>query len=355
MPAGFFAGLAASDREALSAAQVGLSRGLPAFAKSLDDLFGRLDLETQQAFGVAEKAACSVAALSERFHAWSIDIGKLNRWVQFAKLCRDAGALGLSPIVRDILAGRLVAGSIFPAYEAAYFDALRAALFRELPELKAFDGEAQDKRVALFKQLDLMRIKLAREQIASKHAEGRPQGMPLRDSPLGVLKGEIAKKSRHLPIRKLLEKAGPAVQQLKPVFMMSPLSVAQFLKPGALEFDILLMDEASQIQPVDALGAIARAKQIVVVGDERQLPPTRFFAKLTGDDEDRDEDGPSFEAKDVESILELCLAKGAPYRLLNWHYRSKHQSLIAVSNREFYESRLFIIPQPLRRNRRNGA
>src|SRR5690606_14700268 len=86
---------------------------------------------------------------------------------------------------------------------------------------------------------------------------------------------------RHMPIRKVMERCAPVVQAIKPVFMMSPLSVAQFLPPGALEFDMLVIDEASQVQPVDALGAVARARQLVIVGDERQLPPTSFFAKAT--------------------------------------------------------------------------
>ena len=117
--------------------------------------------------------------------------------------------------------------------------------------------------------------------------------------------------------------------------------------PGAISFDLLVVDEASQIEPVDALGAIARCQQIVVVGDERQLPPTRFFAKLTGNVEERDEDDEAtFQARDAESILDLCLAKGLSHRMLNWHYRSKHQSLIAVSNKEFYDNRLFIVPSP---------
>ena len=107
-----------------------------------------------------------------------------------------------------------------------------------------------------------------------------------------------------MPIRQLMQKAGPAVQTLKPVLMMSPLSVAQFLTPGRLTFDLLVMDEASQIQPVDALGAIARCKQVVVVGDERQLPPTKFFSKMTGSqaDEDGDDGTP---VADIESILEI--------------------------------------------------
>src|SRR5262249_27593006 len=129
-----------------------------------------------------------------------------------------------------------------------------------------------------------------------------------------------------------------------PVFMMSPLSVAQFLEPGSVSFDLLLIDEASQVLPVDALGAIARCKQLVVVGDKKQLPPTHFFLKLAGEDSGLAlaEDGCA--VGDVQSILELCEAQGAPQTILRWHYRSQHESLIAVSNHEFYDDKLFIVP-----------
>jgi very-short-patch-repair endonuclease len=126
---------------------------------------------------------------------------------------------------------------------------------------------------------------------------------------------------------------------------MSPLSVAQFLTPGRMSFDLLVMDEASQIQPVDALGAIARCRQVVVVGDERQLPPTKFFAKMTGGQAE-DDDGEGAQVADIESILGLFSARGLPQRMLRWHYRSRHQSLIAVSNSQFYENKLFIVPSP---------
>ncbi|TGU86348.1 hypothetical protein EN794_053420, partial [Mesorhizobium sp. M00.F.Ca.ET.151.01.1.1] len=149
-----------------------------------------------------------------------------------------------------------------------------------------------------------------------------------------------ARRRGHMPIRQLMLRAGPAVQALKPVFMMSPLSVAQFLSPGRMSFDLLVMDEASQIQPVDALGAIARANQVVVVGDERQLPPTTFFAKMTGS-QSEDDDGEGAQVADIESILGLFTARGLPQHMLRWHYRSRHQSLIAVSNSQFYENRLF--------------
>ncbi|KGM32696.1 DUF3320 domain-containing protein, partial [Inquilinus limosus] len=259
---------------------------------------------------------------------------------------RAAARLGLGALVDGVLDGRLDAPALPPTFERAALEAIRTDIFTRLPELKRFDGELQQRVVEGFRALDVNRIGLARSVIAHRHRDGLPRGNA-GIGPLGVLNGELAKKRNHLPIRQLLEKAGPAIQQLKPVFMMSPLSVAQFLKPGALSFDLLVIDEASQVEPIDALGAMARVRQIAVVGDERQLPPTRFFAKLTSDIEERDEDDEqTVAARDAESILDLCLAKGVPARMLNWHYRSRHQSLIAVSNREFYENRLFIVPSP---------
>src|SRR5207248_2122927 len=117
------------------------------------------------------------------------------------------------------------------------------------------------------------------------------------------------------------------------------ISIAQFLTPGILEFDLMIMDEASQIPAEDSLGAVARTKQIVVVGDSKQLPPTRFFNKVM-DDSSIPEDDDTFNTGDIESILGLCLARGLPQRMLRWHYRSRHHSLIAVSNREFYDQKL---------------
>jgi len=126
--------------------------------------------------------------------------------------------------------------------------------------------------------------------------------------------------------------------------MMSPLSVASYIPPGAVEFDLVVFDEASQIQPVDAFGALLRGRQAVVVGDGKQLPPTPFFEKLVDDSEA--EEGERSTTGDLESILGLFNSKGAPDRMLRWHYRSQHDSLIAVSNHEFYEDKLFVFPSP---------
>ena len=310
-----------------------------------DGLIAKLNLDLPRAFGVDDTRRVAIADLDTRCREWSGDPEGLSRYIAFAARGRKLASLGAGPIVEAVHGGGLDGDDIVPAFDGAYARVLRDVLFNTWPELKSFDGEGQARKVAEFRRLDSQRIELAKQEIAVRHGEERPKGSA-GIGPLGVLNAELAKKRGHKPIRVLLEQAGAAIQDLKPVFMMSPLSVAQFLKPGALHFDLLVMDEASQIEPVDALGAIARVDQIAVGGDERQLPPTAFFRTLTGGDDTEDDDGVTIAARDAESILDLCLAKGAPHRMLSWHYRSKHQSLIAVSNREFYDNRLFIVPSP---------
>ena len=139
-----------------------------------------------------------------------------------------------------------------------------------------------------------------------------------------------------------MTEAGRAVQAIKPVFMMSPMSVATYVPPGTVEFDLVVFDEASQVKPVDAFGALLRGRQAVVVGDSKQLPPTSFFDTVVGDTDEEE----AADSADVESILELFKAKQAPERMLRWHYRSRHESLIAVSNKEFYDNRLVTFPSP---------
>jgi very-short-patch-repair endonuclease len=332
----------AEDKHALTV----LRASLPKIRSGWAELVEFLDLDVKWAFGLQSDSDLSLDALAERLAVWRRAPERLTKWIAFMDRARLAREAGLQSLVEGLFTGDLPGSNLLPTFDRSYFEAMRTELFARHPELKKFDGEVHNRVVDSFRKLDLMRMTLAKEQIAHQHASALPRNAG-GIGPLGILNGEFAKKRNHLPIRQLLERAGPVVQQIKPIFLMSPLSVAQFLKPGAISFDLLVVDEASQIEPVDALGAIARCQQIVVVGDERQLPPTRFFAKLTGNVDDRDEDDEAtFQVRDAESVLDLCLAKGLPHRMLNWHYRSKHQSLIAVSNRAFYDNRLFIVPSP---------
>jgi AAA domain len=143
---------------------------------------------------------------------------------------------------------------------------------------------------------------------------------------------------------------------------MSPVTVAQYLPPGSVDFDLLVIDEASQVRPEDALGLIARCRRIVVVGDKKQLPPTNFFDRMIADEIDprdgeetaiRHPDGAA-PITDLESILSLCEARGLESQMLRWHYRSRHPSLIEVSNAEFYH-RLVMPPAPVTERAAKGS
>jgi very-short-patch-repair endonuclease len=185
------------------------------------------------------------------------------------------------------------------------------------------------------------RLRIKANLLTKKPFPGSDFGKKKTWTEMALLDHEIAKQKRFVPVRTLLAQAGKSIQALKPCFMMSPLSLAKFMKAGSLSFDILVIDEASQMRPEDALGAMLRSKQIVVVGDQKQLPPTDFFARSgdagTGDDDD-------FEDLDDESILESCQKTFGQRRPLRWHYRSRCESLIRFSNEQFYRRELITFP-----------
>jgi very-short-patch-repair endonuclease len=333
------------DRGTLPELAGRVETAIAGFVSDLEALLSDLRCDIPAALGVDDLSSLDFAAMRERLTAWTNGEEQLSKWVAYRDRADRGRALGCADCVARLEDGRLAPDRVIPAFEMAYYEALYSDQIARDPELGRFDGTLHGRLASEFANLDNQRIASASLEVVRAHH----QRVPPRDGgavgPLGTLRAEMQKKRGHMPIRKLMDRAGPAIQALKPVFMMSPLSVAQFLAPGVFEFDLLVMDEASQIQPVDALGAVARAKQVVVVGDPKQLPPTAFFSKMTGNNDEDDEDGAG-RVGDIESILGLFTARGLPMRMLRWHYRSRHQSLIAVSNRQFYESKLFIVPSP---------
>jgi hypothetical protein len=246
----------------------------------------------------------------------------------------------LDPLAAAAHAGDLAPEGMEPALERAWARRVADQAFRERPELGRFDAAAQEQAVERFRAADAACFGTQRAAVAEAHWLGLPGRAGYGQ--VGLLRRECAKKGRHLPLRRLLQEAGAAIQAAKPVFLMSPLSVASYLPPDGPEFDLVVFDEASQVRPVDALGAVLRGKRLVVVGDERQMPPTSFFDVQGGVEEESTESA----TEGVQSILGLCLAQGMPVRMLRWHYRSRHESLIAVSNREFYGGALVVFPSP---------
>jgi len=266
-------------------------------------------------------------------------LGDLAAWNHAAEGCRRDGLAGVVALA-ETWAG--AAENLARAFRRRWFEGLLESAVGDRPALAGFDGRGHDGEIQAFRDLDRRALVHARSSAARAHWGRLPRHEG--GGQLGVLRREFEKKARHLPLRQLLARAGIAVRAIKPVFLMSPLSVAAYLAPGQARFDLVVFDEASQVRPVDALGALLRGHQAVVVGDSRQLPPTRFFDRLVGGEDPDDEAEPA--SAEVESILGLFAAQGAPERMLRWHYRSRHESLIAVSNREFYHDRLVVFPSP---------
>jgi very-short-patch-repair endonuclease len=295
--------------------------------------------------GLSGWEAASVVDVAIIVNAWRASLDGYNDWVAAREALAGVRAAGL-----EVIACGLRDGTLEPSMARAKTDLLIAeALWRRArlddPVLTQIDGTQRSECVESFRSLDRKRIAASRAEVLGKYLAQRPTGTA---GEMGVIRAEIGKKRRHLPIRRLLERAATAVQKVKPVFLMSPLSIAQFLPPGRIEFDLLVIDEASQVPPEDALGAVARARQIVVVGDDKQLPPTNFFRLLINDEDDepQEEERPPGRTGDFESILTLALARGVPQRMLQWHYRSRHPSLIALSNHACYDGSLLLPPSP---------
>ncbi|WP_182865989.1 DUF3320 domain-containing protein [Rhodopirellula sp. JC639] len=304
-----------------------------------------LQIDFPKAFNTSDARTTSLADWLARMDEWQGAAEQLSHYLATMARVTTLREAGLRELAGEIESGALAAGDVAAQLELIRSDAILADAWSDRRDLAEFHGDTYEKLRSRFAQLDTDRIAQSRVDVAKKHHENLP-ARSADGGQVSVVMRETNKKRRHMPIRRLIKEAGHAIQKIKPVFMMSPLSVAQYLEPGAVEFDLLVIDEASQVQPVDALGAIARSKQIVVVGDQRQLPPTDFFGRMSDDKPDDDDDAVT-NASDLESILGLCEAQGLPSRMLSWHYRSRHESLIAVSNRQFYDDRLFIVPSPV--------
>ena len=230
---------------------------------------------------------------------------------------------------------------LMTVFELSYYHGLVNYAYDDSEAIRRFDRNKHEQSLRNFKRIDGDSLFFAQELLVNRLYERLPKKTAKGEMEL-VLR-ELGKKKRHIPIRKLLAEAGNVIQQVKPIFMMSPMSIATYLKQGALDFDLVIFDEASQIPAPDALGAMLRGRQVIVVGDSKQMPPSNLFGKAVELEEEELENSATAE---MESILALMEARGAASKMLRWHYRSRHDSLIAVSNDQFYKNKLLAFPSP---------
>lgn len=267
----------------------------------------------------------------------------LHAWCAWRNAQAAARRAGLVTLVDTMVTGDIEPARVPAAFEVSYARWWLAEAVDEDEVLKRFVSAEHERRISEFRALDEEFTKVTRQWIRAKLCAGLPTADNVaRNSEWGVLRHEITKKKQHKPLRQLLEEIPSTVLRLTPCLLMNPLSIAQYLSANASSFDIVIFDEASQIPVWDAIGAMARGKQVVMVGDPKQLPPTNFFDRAEASDGDSED-----VESDLESILDECLGASLPTRNLSWHYRSRHESLIAFSNHRYYSGGLVTFPSPV--------
>ena len=270
----------------------------------------------------------------------------LPNWVLWIKKREIASKRGLSPIVKYLETGA-IEGATQTEKAFRYFYAIwwLPLAMDASEELRGFICWKHEKIIETFRQLDDKANDLVPMEVMRRiyHKLPARDSVP-KDSELGKLRHQLNLERPSMPIRKLISNLHETFNKLSPCVLMSPLSVSQYLPAGQATFDVVIFDEASQIPTWDAIGVIARARQTIIVGDPKQLPPTNFFGRT--DDDDEDEDLPELE-RDMLSILDEVASAGISIRKLNWHYRSRDEALIAFSNHFYYAGKLITFPAPM--------
>lgn len=337
-------GLHLSTTARVGAALAGFEATDVGFRAAALELVRLLDIDEDEWLGAP--GAGWFAARHREVEAWQAAPEALRDWCAWRRARERACERGLRPLAEAFERRELPPDAAAPVVLQRSFLAARVEEWfdREEP-LRAFRGVDHEARIERFRELDRRAIELSGEVVRARLLARVPSGGGgvLAGSESGILLRELKKQRRHMPVRQLFGRIPSLLPRLAPCMLMSPLSVAQYLATEERGFDVVVFDEASQIPVWDAVGSIGRGRDVVVVGDSKQLPPTNFFMQVEGGDEGGavDED---FE--ELESVLDECAASGLQRMGLRWHYRSRHESLIAFSNHHYYENRLHTFPAP---------
>ena len=286
----------------------------------------------------------SLSALSSKLTGCLALIHHQPRWVDYLEAKEACCEQGIGDFITAAETADLTE-DLERSFLKGFYHLWLGAVCDRLSAVRRFRRNTQEQRIEEFAELDDLQLQIAQLRIRETLIDGLPSGHRLlrATDEVSILERELAKRRNHMPLRKLFSMIPNLLMKLKPCLMMSPLSVSYFLETEAYHFDLVIFDEASQIFPEDAIGAIFRGSQVIIAGDSKQLPPTNFFAATAGAaDGEYDTDGDT-DTPVADSILEEAAAV-LPNRTLRWHYRSKHEDLIAFSNYQIYESGLITFP-----------
>ena len=309
------------------------------YKAAYDELNATYGLE----YGAFEPASAMLETKKQMAQSLLDDSEYLRDRMQFNLMASRCGEYKITNLVKAYDSGTVDGDGIISSFRKGYSKLLTTLIIDSSEVLRTFSGLVFEKKISELSKVNDDFEKLTRQEIYLRIAKNLPDLS--RDanvsSALGILQHAIKSSGRGVSIRTLFTQIGELILKLCPCVLMSPLSCAQFLDPDKCGmFDIVVFDEASQLPTCKAIGVIARGKEAVIVGDPKQMPPTSFFTEQIDDGDD------NYETDDLESILDDCLAVSMPQMYLEWHYRSRHESLITFSNKSFYEGRLFTFPSP---------
>lgn len=286
-----------------------------------------------------DPAKATIDEIATNANRWKEHIDLLHKWYLFTEKRNTVLSYNLPTVLEFYLennTGKATATKLEKGYLKTQIDRLIATI----PSLRMFNGTLHEKELDIYRFAASNLQRYARAALL-KELENRKLSASLDAHQLEektLLQRRTFSYGRGVPLRKAIAESESLIQMLFPCMLMSPLSVAQYLEMRPGMFDIVIFDEASQMETPDAIGAIARGNSLIVVGDPMQLPPTRFFTAQANSGEDAQE------SEDADSILEECITLGLPSHYLSRHYRSRHESLIAFSNNHFYNNRLLTFP-----------
>lgn len=283
-----------------------------------------------------------ISRIAARVYDCRNNLSLLDQWNDLRSIMDDCEKEHLDDYLKQVLSGNITKEHIVEAFKKRFFRLWIDGVVPNLPEVRDFNETKQDGYIRDFRRLDKEQFAIAQKAVKVRLINNLPDLNTFSNGQVNILKRELAKQRRLLPVRKLFGMIPNLIMTLKPCLMMSPLSVSQYLEADNYKFDTVIFDEASQVKTENALGAIYRGKQVIIAGDSKQLPPTSFFDSASVMDFDSDEDDENDPGILDTSLLEESLY--LPSRELLWHYRSRHEHLIAFSNTKIYRNRLVSFP-----------
>lgn len=325
-----------SQKQASRSEAEKLSSGFGTLEKILRELSDNFAIDTAMLSSgadweneVSQKADDIIGALPQ-----------LKEWTGIVDLSNRLRTQGIGNVADNYLSGRVKTSELLSGFDSDLCRAIVSSVITSDPKLSRFQGTLFEDTIRRYNEvLDSFSKLTVNELVAELSAKVPAPGTSAASSEIGILQKAIKSNGRMMSIRKLFDSIPNLLRRMCPVMLMSPISVAQYIDPSYPKFDLVIFDEASQLPTCEAVGAIARGENVIIVGDPKQLPPTSFFSTNQVDEE-------NYEKEDLESVLDDCLALSMPQQHLLWHYRSQHESLIAYSNAKYYDNKLYTFPSP---------